>query len=107
VVRSAHRTFAARVIAVCLLAFAASPVTAPFSVFEPSDFDHSRPANHSHHRPAHEMAEANVKVATHLDAMAPDVTSSFVHVRLDDALASILPLSLTHGLRARRVVLRL
>jgi len=73
VVRNAHRSVIARVLAVCLVALAASPVTAPFTAFELSDLDHSQPASVPHHRPGHEMAEAHAKVAPHLVVTTPEL----------------------------------
>lgn len=71
-VRNAHRTVLARVLAIYLLALAASPVTAPFSVIDSDDFGQSSPVD-AHH-PAHDMAEAHVKTAPHLVDSAPDLT---------------------------------
>ena len=64
-VRSAHRTRLARFFAICLLAFAASPVTAPFTTCDLSDFAQSHPTDTGHH-PGRQMAEARIKTAPHL-----------------------------------------
>jgi hypothetical protein len=65
VVRSAHRTRLAKFFAVCLLAFAVSPVTAPFTTCDLSDFTHPHQTDTGHH-PGRQMAEAHVKIAPHL-----------------------------------------
>jgi len=106
VVRLAHRTVLARVFACCLLAFALSPVTAPFTTCDLADFAQSHPADTSHH-PGRQMAVPHVRGTTHVVTMAltlaPDVaglasdgrhaqapTSESVHTRHD--LRSVLRL---------------
>ena len=81
VVRSAHRTRLAKFVAVCLFAFSVSPVTAPFTTCDLSDFTHPHQTDTGHH-PGRQMAEAHVKTARHLVTitfelrLAPSVTCS-------------------------------
>jgi hypothetical protein len=50
---------------VCLLAFAVSPVTAPFTTCDLSNFTQPHQTDTGHH-PGRQMAEAHVKIAPHL-----------------------------------------
>ena len=104
-IRRIHRTIFARVLAVCLLALAVSPVTAPFSVIDAGDFDQSQPLD-AHH-PAHDMAEAHLKVAPQLVVTAPDTTPVFVATSCDDHTASLRPVLFATAPRALSAVLRL
>jgi hypothetical protein len=81
VIRTAHRSIAARLFALCLLALAVSPLTAPFSAVASCDYGRSQPAEAHHHHPAHDMAEAHhvtslvmITVSDHSIAVV-DVTS--------------------------------
>jgi hypothetical protein len=106
VVRRAHRTVVARILAVCLLALAASPMTAPFSVLDAFDnLSQSHPVD-AHH-PAHDMAEGRVRVAPHLVVTAPDLTPALVVVRHDRQLAAVRPVLLATAPLALSSVLRL
>ena len=106
VIRNAHRSFVARVLALCLAALAASPVTAPFTAFELSDLDHSQPA-HVPHRPGHEMAEGHVKVAPHLVVTTPDLTPVLVSARRERPDSPKPTLVLPGGRHPLGAVLRL
>ena len=72
VVRSARRTCVARFFALCLLAFAVSPITAPFTTCELTDFTQSQPADTGHH-PGRQMAEVHLKAAPQLITIAFDL----------------------------------
>jgi hypothetical protein len=105
VVRNAHRSLVARLLAVCLVALAASPVTAPFTAFELSDLDHSQPANVPHH-PGHEMAEGHVKVAPHLVVTAPDLRPAITSAQSERTDSAKPTLVLPGGSRSLGAVLR-
>jgi len=65
VIRSAHRTRLAKFLSACLLALSVSPVTAPFTTCDLSDFTQPHQTDTGHH-PGRQMAEAQVKTAPHL-----------------------------------------
>jgi hypothetical protein len=105
VIRNAHRTLLARSFALCLIGLAASPVTAPFTVFDLSDFGDSQPADTTHH-PGHEMAEAHVKIAPHLVVTSPDITPVFVPVQHEDSRHAVRRVELAIEGPLHRLVLR-
>jgi hypothetical protein len=63
--RGAHRSLTARFFAACLLVLAVSPVTAPFTTCDLSDFTHSHPSDSPHH-PGRQMAELHLKAVSHI-----------------------------------------
>jgi len=69
VVRYAHRTRLARTFVLCLLVFAVSPVTAPFTICDLTDFTQSHPTDAAHH-PGRQIAEAHLKAAPLLITIA-------------------------------------
>jgi hypothetical protein len=73
--RYVHRTIVARCFAVCLLALAASPVTAPFTTCELSDFTTQHPSPVPH--PGRQVAAPDLKVPLHA-IMAPPVMTAMV-----------------------------
>jgi hypothetical protein len=75
VVRSAHRTRLAKFFAVCLLALSVSPITAPFTTCDLSDFTHPHQTDTGHH-PGRQMAEAHVKIAPHLVTITFELRSA-------------------------------
>jgi hypothetical protein len=69
--RHLHRTVVARLLAGCLLLLAASPVTAPFTTCELSDFiRHHHPADHPTPATGRQAAEPTVKIAGPVQAEA-------------------------------------
>ena len=106
VIRTAHRTLLAKLVAICLLVLAASPVTAPFSVIDSfDDFNHSQPGDV--HHPAHDMAEGHVKVSPHLVVTAPDLTPALSVAAEESAAAAVRPIVPARAPRALSAVLRL
>jgi hypothetical protein len=105
VIRRAHRTLIARVLSACLLILAASPLTAPFSVIDSADFGQSQPSD-AHH-PAHDMAEAQVKVSGHLVVAAPDMTPLIVATICAHHLRGLRPVPLATAPPTFSAVLRL
>jgi hypothetical protein len=69
VVRRAHRTVLARVFAFCLVAFTASPITAPFTTCDLTDFAQSHPADSGGHHPGRQMAVPHMRAAGHIVTM--------------------------------------
>lgn len=84
---------------------AASPLTAPFSVIDSADFGHSQPLD-AHH-PAHDMAEAHLRVAPQLVVAALDLTPMLVTTDRNDDRVGIRPVLLATAPRALSAVLRL
>ena len=82
-IRRAHRTLIGKLCAACLLVFAASPITAPFTTCDLSDFTQSHPSDTGHH-PGRQMAELKLKVAS------PLVTAAA-------AIPAVLPVATTDG----------
>jgi hypothetical protein len=78
VTRSAHRTFVARLIAVGLVMLVISPVTAPFTTFELSDFVKTDPPSGAVPLPGTQLAETQVKVTPHLVTIAPAAESDSI-----------------------------
>lgn len=60
--RQVHRTLVARIFASVLLLLAASPITAPFTTIELSDFTHQQHHPASAHYPGHEAAVPRAKI---------------------------------------------
>jgi hypothetical protein len=107
VVRLAHRTLPARILAVCLLAFALSPVTAPFTTCDLADFMQSHPADHAGHHPGRQMAEARVRTAPHLVTMAFEIAPSFAAYLGDEGAAPTHTVATEHLRHDLRSILRL
>ena len=106
VLRSAHRTCVARFFALCLLVFAMSPVTAPFTTCDLTDFAQSQPTDTGHH-PGRQMAEAHVKAAPHLITIAFELTPG-LSLHADEQRQSIVQLGAEPHTRGHlRTVLRL
>jgi hypothetical protein len=105
VIRTLHRTLLARSCAAFLIVLAASPVTAPFTVFELSDFGRSQPVDTPNH-PGHEIAEAQVKIAPHLVVTSPDIAPVFLAVRHEAAVRAIHRLDVPIEGRTHIAVLR-
>src|ERR1700752_3815639 len=78
VTRSAHRTVVARLIAVCLVMLVISPVTAPFTTFELSDFVKTDLPSGAVPLPGTQLAETQVKVTSHLVTIAPTADSDSI-----------------------------
>jgi len=94
-----------RILTLCLLAFAVSPVTAPFTTCDLGDFMPSHPADDQHH-PGRQMAEAHVKIAPHLVTMAFELAPCLA--RGDgDSRESVAPVATAdHSRRDLQTVLR-
>jgi hypothetical protein len=106
VVRAAHRTCVARALALCLVLLAVSPVTAPFTTCDLTDFAQSQPTDTSHH-PGRQLAEAHVKAAPHLITIAFELTPG-LSLHADEQGQSIVELGAApHTRRHLRSVLRL
>ena len=69
--RRAHRTFLARLLAAFLVVLAASPLTAPFTTCDLSDFTHDRPVDVPH--PGHDLGVPGVKITPSVTAAAATV----------------------------------
>jgi hypothetical protein len=106
VVRAAHRTCLARALSLCLVLLAVSPVTAPFTTCDLSDFTQSQPTDTGHH-PGRQLAEAHVKAAPHLITIAFELTPG-LPLHVDEPGPSIVPLGAApHTRRHLHTVLRL
>jgi hypothetical protein len=104
VVRVAHVTRLARLLAVCLIVFTVSPVTAPFTTCDLTDFIQSHTPDSIAARSTNQTETATV---THLVTFAVEATPKFApHV--DDARAPMLQGRDTlHARHDLRPVLRL
>ena len=105
-IRRAHRTRLARLFTLCLLAFAVSPVTAPFTTCDLADFTQSHPADTGHH-PGRQMAEARVRTAPHLVTIAFELAPG-PPLHADEGRRSIVNAGVAEHVRQDlRTVLRL
>ena len=104
--RRAHRTLIAKLCAACLLVFAASPVTAPFTTCDLTDFAQSHPSDTGHH-PGRQMATLRVRVAAHAFT-ATDAVPVVQHVAWLDLGRAVTCVAAPACVRADlRTVLRL
>ena len=104
--RRAHRTLIAKFCAACLIVFAASPVTAPFTTIDLSDFTRSHPSDTGHH-PGRQMATLRVRVAAHAFTSA-GVVQTVQHVASLDLGRAVTCVAAPTCVRADlRTVLRL
>jgi len=94
-------------LAVCLLAFAVSPITAPFTTCDLTDFTRSQPADSAGHHPGRQLAEAHARVSRHLVTIAFELTPG-LPVRVDEGARLVLhDENSTPTRRDLRTVLRL
>jgi len=106
VVRFAHRTPLASVVALCLLMLAVSPVTAPFTTCDLSDFTQSHPTDAGHH-PGRQLAEAHVKATPHLVTIAIELAPRLVPHFADGRRSTLGAATPAHVRQDLSTVLRL